>query len=109
MYACPSAAIVGISIVRGWIDGYRTPLERWDSTVRDTRVMQILVTGRDVYPVAWHKSQRRIDAGALQVDVFAEAIGVLIHPIEANREFLIQRMIEVSRHTLITKTSELSR
>src|SRR5262245_26682026 len=100
-------AVIRISVVCGRINRHGTALKRRNSPVRSRCVMRVLVTGCDFRPVIWQESQRRIHARTLHIHAVAEAVGILVHPIESNSELFVQYMVEVSGDSPIAETSNL--
>jgi hypothetical protein len=85
----PDVADVGIPIVGADVDVDGPPLEGGDPAIGHAVVLQVLVVDRDFRRVAIHIGEGWRDARATEVDVVAEAAGILIEAVQAKRELIV--------------------
>ena len=71
--------------------------------------MQVLVAERDARAIARHDRRRGADAVALEVHGVAEAVGVLVDAVQANRHGVRHRPIDVAGHALVAVAAGLQR
>ena len=76
---------------------HRAALERGDAAVGGPVVREVLVVRRDPGVLARGHRHRGVDPVALQVHIVAEAVGVLVHAVEAERHLVRDHLADVHR------------
>src|SRR5215813_9237883 len=102
-------AVVGIAVIRVGVDGNSAPLKGSNASIRDARIVQVLVTSRDSRPVAQHEGHRGVDALTLQSDILPKTIRVFVHRVYTKSDFIVQRLIEIPREPLVSESASLQR